>query len=537
MKVYGNVPHFVQNAAEPNFNNANTELQLKTGDVIQAEVLEVNISESGENCVLLGLNNGAKIKAAVEEGVTITKGELLNFVVKDASEGNIILKILSSLDNSPTVSFFKTDETIANISKLLSTLGFAVDKNILDVASESQQQGFVPSKTSLTNAIAMLSQAPDLTVENVAFLCGNGIFLKDSGIDFSDAVLQKTINEFLNRQTDFCNKVNNISDMITNVINEMKHFSSDFSINNFVFISHNEDIALTDNQVQDMNAKSSIHSAQKRNTTDKTYIFDKDKAYIPSMPDRPETVIQQLEDIKQRLDNNFVDIKKITKFIADQDNLYFEASDREQLSLQNDNRNSNISHHVKHISEEFGGQIAKNISNIKNNLDELVNILSIVNTSASQQLHQNISEVQRTINLMFEFNKYINFYEIPLKVGDFKANTQLYILNNRRKAKSFYKNDGYTAYLSLDTLNLGRFDSIISIKNKTVNINISLQDKKQADFIKRNINSLIESIENLGFKTGDIRVKFSSNRKTLPQIHKELINTYICPKSMLDVRI
>jgi len=554
LKIYNNVSHFVQNTAELNVNNANSELQLQPGDIIQAEAIEANVSQNGDNYVLLCLKNGSKIKAAVENGVTIAKGELLNFIVKDMSEGNILLKILSSDSNiSPASKLINTDESLINILKELADLRITLDKNILNIASELKLQGFALTKTSLMNASAMLSQMPDLTVENAVFAAGSGISpntpLNTSMIDFSDGIVAKDINMLLNREIDLSYKISSISGMIDNVIDEMQQVSSQVLHESLNF--NGSDISISDAAKYNANGKQSVNNS-----------YDSNKLLVSNIVDKSDTmIIEQLKDIKVLLDNNYIDIKNISAFIANFNELYESGKEieNEQFFQHIDLKDTYIDFKdtndiVKQaefektilgrnqlgksneVISQFGKQIANSLANIKDNIDTLMNVLSVINTPLSQQLQQNINEVQRNINMLLEFNKFINFWQVPLKIGDFRTNAQLYVLN-RKKAKSLYKSEGYTAFISLETFNLGRFDSIINIKNKTVNINISLPGKEQADFIKQNISSLIASIENLGFKAGDIRVKSTNASKSLPQIHKEMIKNYIYPKSMLDLRI
>lgn len=554
MKIYNNVSHFVQNTAELNVNNANSELQLQPGDIIQAEVIEANVSQNGDNYVLLCLKNGSKIKAVVEDGVTIAKGELLNFIVKDMSEGNILLKILSSDSNiSPASKLINTDESLINILKELADLRITLDKNVLNIASELKQQGFALTKTSLMNASAMLSQMPDLTLENAVFAAGSGISpntpLNTSMIDFSDGIVAKDINMLLNREIDLSYKISSISGMIDNVIDEMQQVSSQVLHESLNF--NGSDISISDAAKYNANGKQSVNNS-----------YDSNKLLVSNIVDKSDTmIIEQLKDIKVLLDNNYIDIKNISAFIANFNELYESGKEieNEQFFQHIDLKDTYIDFKdtndiVKQaefektilgrnqlgksneVISQFGKQIANSLANIKDNIDTLMNVLSVINTPLSQQLQQNINEVQRNINMLLEFNKFINFWQVPLKIGDFRTNAQLYVLN-RKKAKSLYKSEGYTAFISLETFNLGRFDSIINIKNKTVNINISLPGKEQADFIKQNISSLIASIENLGFKAGDIRVKSTNASKSLPQIHKEMIKNYIYPKSMLDLRI
>ncbi len=117
-----------------------------------------------------------------------------------------------------------------------------------------------------------------------------------------------------------------------------------------------------------------------------------------------------------------------------------------------------------------------------------------LNTS---QLSRSASDVRSNIDFMNQINQAYTYIQIPLKLANQNAHSELYVYTNRR---SLQKKEGeLSAFLHLDLEHLGSTDVSIKMLDKNVNTKFYLADDAAYNLIEKHLPKLQERLVQLGY--------------------------------------
>ena len=116
---------------------------------------------------------------------------------------------------------------------------------------------------------------------------------------------------------------------------------------------------------------------------------------------------------------------------------------------------------------------------------------------ASNQLSESVSQVRNNIDFMNQLNQAYTYVQIPLKLANQNAHSDLYVYTNKRNLRE--KEGELSAFLHLDLDNLGSTDISIKMLNKQVTTKFYLSDDAAYDLIEEHLPQLEERLEKLGY--------------------------------------
>lgn len=115
--------------------------------------------------------------------------------------------------------------------------------------------------------------------------------------------------------------------------------------------------------------------------------------------------------------------------------------------------------------------------------------------------------ISDTIRLIDQLNSGgLTYYQIPVKISDNNTTAELYIMKKQRNKKKIDPNNT-VMFISLDTENLGRVETLIDVKGRNIGIQLRTEKQEINDYIKEYTKDLYNGLSDLGYKLTGIRFK------------------------------
>ncbi len=112
-------------------------------------------------------------------------------------------------------------------------------------------------------------------------------------------------------------------------------------------------------------------------------------------------------------------------------------------------------------------------------------------------LSQSAAQVRDNIEFMHQINQAYTYVQIPLKMANQNAHSDLYVYTNKRNLGK--KEGELSAFLHLELENLGTTDVSIKMLENNVSTKFYLSDDAAYDLIEAHLPQLQERLEKLGY--------------------------------------
>ncbi len=488
--------------------------KLNIGDVLRAQILEIATDEA-----ILKLFDGTSVTAKTLGSIDAKQGDFVDFTVKGFQDGKLLLQTLKQ----PVPVLNENDA----ISKTLMSLGISPDNNSIDIAKELGATGLPISKENVDKASQLMSnfKATGITPEKAVFILKNNIPTIENNLN---SLQQLTDEKFKVTSSirDIIDKLPEIKDsnLLQAISKGLERVDAKYSPSATTVAD--EQASITQNATS-TDAPVKIN-AKELLTNIISQLSDK------TMSNNAEAIKQIFNNssFAQKLDNfitsqpaNKMDAEKVIDFIKNQlkdipeqpgktqfmQSLFKELDKLNKNELLNANNNS-IEDTKKHINKLFSkalldveaGDLTQGA--VKNAYKELYEKLDVIKQEIvasayplKDQLTDKLDNIQNNLRFMNEASNYAAYLQIPVSLKGSDKTAELYILK-REGTKKKLDPENMTVFLSLDTQNLGRVDSLISVSRKSVMINFKLEDKKLSEAFSSEYNELFNSLEEIGFK-------------------------------------
>jgi len=188
--------------------------------------------------------------------------------------------------------------------------------------------------------------------------------------------------------------------------------------------------------------------------------------------------------------------------------------------------------------------VKQDIDTVENEINQKLDILrifaSIPEISKSEEGKKLIEAVSRfnefvrAINFLIENN--VVYFQLPVSLPVHKTSAEIYIMKNRHKKKKIDPQDT-VMFISLDTKNIGRVESLIIVKGKNVSIRFRTEKEKVIDMGKENIKLLYEGLKSSGYRLVNINYELLGS-PTPPAGIEKLITKFINEsRNKVDLRV
>lgn len=105
--------------------------------------------------------------------------------------------------------------------------------------------------------------------------------------------------------------------------------------------------------------------------------------------------------------------------------------------------------------------------------------------------------IESNINFQNEVNQNLSFIQLPIRLSNQNATTDLYVYTNKKNGRA--EDDEVTAFLHFDLDHLGSTDIAIRMRNKNVDTKFFMEDDESYELIKNNMHILEKRLKNLGY--------------------------------------
>lgn len=145
-----------------------------------------------------------------------------------------------------------------------------------------------------------------------------------------------------------------------------------------------------------------------------------------------------------------------------------------------------------------------------------------------------LGETVRMMDLLNSFN--ILYWQLPVNLGGDRGTAELYVMKRKQGRKRIDPNDT-TIFLSLDTQNMGRVESLLDVKGNVISMDLRTESQSVSDFIRSNITGLYSGISECGYKLVNVNYSIISEPAVPTEQEKLLLSKAIHSHAKIDYRI
>lgn len=516
---------------------------LKEGAVFRGEILDI----VGEK-VTISLENEAKLMARLQSGVELGVGDQLLFSVKENTDSQILIKpMFDSLYSAQTqvlekaldVAGLSPTEKNFTVAKELMDAGLPVDKtHMVKILSQSMKfEG-----TSLQTLVSLHKMDIPITQENITqYERYQGMQHQLTG-DIADAA--KGIADFVKAfptDTDGQTLLCTAKEIVNLFAGE-----SDASVTEHIDpvdpkVANNLQTEGTVTNTINGNTVSDAVSGTPRegiltldNTADSLVVGQGENAQSQ------EVILQQSIDTYMKETDTGLTGKNVSQLVdsmrqagvSETDIMsVFQKSDSDPALLQNTLhllQNVSVADDVIRqflqqdgfqnvLSEVVKKAFSLNPKQMKEpkEIDELYESIlkhtkSFEDAVASnggnpKEFQQNFQNMRQNLQFMNELNQQMIYAQMPVKLSNKQANSELYVYADKRKLQQ--KKDGISVMLHLDMDHLGATDVKVTLTGSNVHARFYLNDQDSVDIVTENMKQLAKQLADRGFSLTNEVVK------------------------------
>jgi hypothetical protein len=549
--------------------------KLNVGDVIKAQVVDISVSE-----VMLKLFDGTSFTAATMSSVDAKPGDVISLSVKNKNDNQIILETVKLSDNlSPS-----TDDEIV---KKLTSLDIKPDVKSIEAATVIKKNDIPLNKDIINKVLDLMEKAKDITPAKALFFAENKIEATPKNMKALNSMLEGNLKVGASVQG-LIEEISSITD--PKVLKSLadKLVAQDSKPNQSLI--ENEKLPLVSSPKVDINIKIPAENKVENNAynlkntepeiSEKTLkgllinnteppvlsklegmkeqtILRPSAQSLNYSPDdlptllKPEVNVPTEATVKALADNvdKNIPLEGKLKSIAGEKNTNLQKNTENVISENLkivDNSAKNPDKEIIHKSFEklfvkVDPEASKDI-NPKEIYKELFNKLEIIKDTVlhsslanKDNLINKVETLQDNIKFLNDINQQSSYIQIPLNMLNKNTTGEIYVLKRDTRRKRIDP-DNVTLFISLDTKNMGKVESLIGVDRKSISINLRLTDQKVIDFIKQNYKGLYDGISERGYRLVDVKYRLIDEAVNLLNL-KETVKKSNNDRTSIDFRI
>ncbi|MCI8448365.1 MAG: flagellar hook-length control protein FliK [Eubacterium sp.] len=532
--------------AAPPGNVATQNLVSKLTELQAGTVFEGSINSIDGTKILLGLGNGQTISARLDAGMNFTLGQSVFFQVKSNDGSTIAIKPYADGQAfNPT------------IQKALDAAGMEMTKDTIDMVNRMMQEGMPIDKHSLAAMRQALVQNPQLSMQTAVMMSRLGIPVNDQmAAQFENYLNDR--HEMLGQMEQVMDALPSVyakayagtadllqlNQQILTILNaggeavpdqgqvqdqqvpdqgqvqdqqvpDQGQQAGQLNTNTVqpeqvkqpVVLFHEPDQAVTQPQAEqhdpkagqvqpeaakDAQAEEPAKLSQLLNRHHISELENQLKELFPKAGQLKLNTQLTAKEFLEELSRQLLEQHKSSGFDKSALNKLF--SGREYHTLLKDVMEQEWTVKpqdlkTEHKIEELYQKLDRQMSQIEQ--------LARQTGMDTSQLSQSASQVRDNIEFMHQINQAYTYVQIPLKLANQNAHSDLYVYTNKR---SLRKREGeLSAFLHLELENLGTTDVSVKMLDKNVTTKFYLEDDAAYDLIEANLPKLQERIMKLGY--------------------------------------
>ena len=493
--------------------------RLDIGDVFRAQILDYSVNE-----VLLKLFDGTTLKASSMASIDAKRGDFLDFVVKNIIEKQLFVETVKNTSA-------KLNDGDTDIKKQLASLDLKADSLNMEIGKGIGSNKLPFNKQIFDTIASMVTEFRQLSPSKAAFLVSKNLVPDEKSIELLNHFVEGKLK--IGTQLDELSQVlkdigddNLVDNLLRGLISEnqgnKESIKEPVNINTVVQIDMEavdeslepklfnalknitvdlEDMSLQSNDIDKLSniLKNTIVMDKELSLNDKNNLLEHIRREL-AIPENKALVKEDAQKLVNNIVSRYKSAEKDSdEFIKTPDNekreLLQKATDRLFVKIDSSTRKEEL-----------------NIKNIYRDISNKLDIIkeNIINSTLPnrEEIVARIENLESNIRFQSSISNHSTYVQIPLSIMNKNTTGELYLLKKDPKRRKLDP-ENLTMLISLNTINIGQIDSLISFNRKNISLNIRVEDKRLFDIIKEGHMELYKSLLDKGFKLVDLKYRLT----------------------------
>ncbi len=511
-----------------NAQTGKQSLSLSAGDTVSGKIVSITNSEDGSRTAVIDLGNNSSISAKLNDGMTLSNGQNVAFLVRSTASNTLTL--------SPLFENTAIDPTTI---KALTAAGVEVNNASIYMVSKMMENGMSIDKDSITDMLNTINKFPGADIGNIVEMKNLGIEVDENNI--------KSYEAYKNYEHQVVDGMNSVMDELPGAFDSLVASGKMQTANDLygdvlkTITGDGQNVQSQENVAQSENA---LNPENIENAAKGSQVMAEGELSSPATGEagsEVQTILNNISDDK----NATVKGQNIT-FDQDFINKLNDISPKAAMELQsrlNEGKNTlsenELKNLLRHVSDEYAlakedgskteafnklfstddfknmvkSQMStqwlirpedvrekENIEKLYNRLNEQTKQMAHVLEKALGQdnpLTKNVQNLQKNIDFINELNQMFSYVQLPLKMANQNAHGDLYVYANKKQKRA--EDGSVSAILHLDMDHLGPLDVYVKLTGNNVKTNFYVADDAVLDLIAANIETLNERLNKRGY--------------------------------------
>lgn len=508
-------------------SGANPDISgLREGTVFKGEILDIV-----GNKVIINLENQKELQARLQGSVELGIGDILLFSVKENTSSQIMIKpLFDSLYSAQAQA----------LEKVLDAAGLSPTEKNFSVAKELMEAGMPVDKNSLVKILAQSMKFEGASMQTLIALNKMNIPVTEANIVQYERYrnqnhqLLDNIGQTAEKMISFIEAfpedtsgttLLSVADRIINLFLSEEERSENQTVRN-IFVNNENTKSIEATQTDKLFFAESENAAKVIGSGEDISLLKHSegmqKEVVPGEYDVYEQITEKtgltketILNLEYMLRKAGVSNKQITWLFWKTDSI----DDLLKNITQSLNKSGGSDVIIREIldSEEYKkilGNMIKNHWAINpaqmkepKEIDELYNKIlqqgkafeQIItsNGGSAREFNQGFQNMRQNMQFMEQLNQQMIYAQMPLKLSNQSANSELYVYADKRKLTE--KKDGISVMLHLEMDYLGMTDVKVTLTGTNVNARFYLNDQESVDIVADNIGQLEKQLAKRGF--------------------------------------
>lgn len=478
---------------------------LNPGDIFSGEVTDVKNQD-----VTIRLANGSQMNARLGEQLPINIGDELQFMVKDASAEQLLLKVMPHQEQN---------QLSAIAEKALTANGFSLSEKNGNIAMALIDAGEPLDKTNIMKLLQQSYSFPEAKLSTLVSMNKMGL-----------PVTEGNINQYEN----YLNGTHQMSETVSDMVDSAVHIFSDMAetseLSTLVAVNNELMEIIGDgvsNEVQDgleafrqqMEIMLSFDSLEDASVHEAAAMTEsalegasEERDFSVPVNAHLTLTEHEMSELLQTLTKEGYPTEQCVELLQ---NAKSSASLLQQLSNLAMNINEagmrsilQTEGYQKLLNDALKSAWSLQPEKMKhpNEIDRLYE--KILNDSqklslafgdkdaGSREFGSQSGQMQEQMRFIQDLNQNFIYAQMPVKLTDNVTNSELYVYADKKKLAE--KKEGISVLFHLDMEHLGPTDVYVSLTGKKVHAVFTLQDQKSIRIVASNMTELAEKLSDKG---------------------------------------
>ncbi|WP_162300622.1 flagellar hook-length control protein FliK [Anaerosacchariphilus polymeriproducens] len=451
--------------------------KLLVGDVFQGLITDVRKNE-----VTIQIN-GQNLNAHLEESINLNIGQNISFKVQNNDGKQISIKPMPSINNGNEV-----------FAKVLSQAGVPITERNIEMVKTMMSEQMAVDKKSIMEMVKQISKYPDQEPATIIQMSKLTI-----------PITQENICQFENYKN-FEHKIDQtMNQVVDEFIPVLSEAWKDGSRQPDELLRMQFEI-IEVFQEQEGN-KGETQLLKEIFTAKEIKSFTEQLRGLGFLPEVLEEVKSGNISSNDTLDLIKQTLGKLETYNFPEGALKKLFSGKEfKVLLKNHIENNWFIRPEELLKEKKIEDMYKQLYRQIDKMEEIVDNL----TKGEQSLSKNLTSIKTNMDFMNQVNQFMNYVQIPLKMLNQKAHSDLYVFTNKKKLSQ--KEGKLSALLHLDMEAMGPLDIYIQLENNKVDTQFFVEDTISFDLIIKNTYLLTSRLEAKGY---ECTVEMKERKKTV----------------------